>query len=443
MQQSYDSSVRYPEKKKPKIPIQSQGAEKYQELSEIQEQIQSMTVVPDFGYDKNQIEFKDISGWKLFYDFVQREPKFQKLQKYIKERNQEIREKQKLQKKKKTKKQNQDDIDIIDKDHLVKSKVSKDLEQLISIHKSENDFLRSMKTISRFKTSTNNSLSKPPRLPEKSHERYNSTKENPLLGITMNGLDTNQRASQTEDYRKLSEQEKELIKILRPYEKDLVYKLQELITKPFNILEKISEDMVDYEPLKPLIVEFNHVKVLLQELRVKYLMTKNSKKNSLDMNSSQIRLNVNNNDRGSQLKFERLKLPQISTADQSFDNQRELTSTTRQGREKAYTTRVENSLNSNNTQSTNISTVNIMNKVGVKAPLQNAIQIYQMNTSQKKLLNSPKRKREGEQTKMKIPAGSKVLYMVGIKKLQDSISNKLILDSINKLRNYDFPCDRY
>jgi hypothetical protein len=52
-----------------------------------------MTVVPDFGYEKNSIEFKDISGWKLFYDYVQKEPKFQKLSKFIKERNQEILEK--------------------------------------------------------------------------------------------------------------------------------------------------------------------------------------------------------------------------------------------------------------------------------------------------------------------------------------------------------------
>ena len=42
-----------------------------------------MTVVPDFGYDSNTVEDRKFDGWKLLYDYVQKEPKFQKLTNYI------------------------------------------------------------------------------------------------------------------------------------------------------------------------------------------------------------------------------------------------------------------------------------------------------------------------------------------------------------------------
>lgn len=47
----------------------------------------SMNVVPDFGYEQNTLEYRDLGGWKLFYDYVKKEPKFQKLTNYINEKN--------------------------------------------------------------------------------------------------------------------------------------------------------------------------------------------------------------------------------------------------------------------------------------------------------------------------------------------------------------------
>jgi len=43
----------------------------------------------------------------------------------------------------------------------------------------------------------------------------------------------------------LTDQEKDIIRILRPIEKELVIKLQDLITKPFNIhdLEKHNKEI--------------------------------------------------------------------------------------------------------------------------------------------------------------------------------------------------------
>ena len=50
--------------------------------------MQSMNVVPDFGYEKNTIEYKDLGGWKLFCDYISKEPKYEKLKNYIKVKRQ-------------------------------------------------------------------------------------------------------------------------------------------------------------------------------------------------------------------------------------------------------------------------------------------------------------------------------------------------------------------
>lgn len=53
----------------------------------------SMSVVPDFGYPEygsqggSLLYNNEIFGWKLFYDYVKKEPKFQKLSNFIEERN--------------------------------------------------------------------------------------------------------------------------------------------------------------------------------------------------------------------------------------------------------------------------------------------------------------------------------------------------------------------
>lgn len=76
--------------RKPKIPIKSTGKEKMSELQSLRKQIMSMTVVPDFGYEKSGMEFwEDVGGWKLFYDYVKKEPKYQKLTNYIQNKNEQ------------------------------------------------------------------------------------------------------------------------------------------------------------------------------------------------------------------------------------------------------------------------------------------------------------------------------------------------------------------
>ena len=42
-----------------------------------------MKVFPDFGYEKNTIEYRDFGGWKIFCDYISKEPKYQKLKNYI------------------------------------------------------------------------------------------------------------------------------------------------------------------------------------------------------------------------------------------------------------------------------------------------------------------------------------------------------------------------
>ena len=65
-----------------------------------------MQVVPDFGYDKGSMDFKeDVNGWRLLYDYVQKEPKYQKLTNYIASRTKEQEEKKLRDKKKKSKRQ--------------------------------------------------------------------------------------------------------------------------------------------------------------------------------------------------------------------------------------------------------------------------------------------------------------------------------------------------
>lgn len=43
----------------------------------------SVNVFPDFRYDTNTLEYRDISGWKLFCDYISKEPRFEKLTNYI------------------------------------------------------------------------------------------------------------------------------------------------------------------------------------------------------------------------------------------------------------------------------------------------------------------------------------------------------------------------
>ena len=42
-----------------------------------------MNVFPDFGYEKNNLEYRDMGGWKLFCDYISKEPKYEKLRNYI------------------------------------------------------------------------------------------------------------------------------------------------------------------------------------------------------------------------------------------------------------------------------------------------------------------------------------------------------------------------
>ena len=95
-----------------------------------------MTVIPDFGYKDNGICYNDLGGWKLFYDFVKKEPKFQKLSNYIEQRNLKKREKNNSIQKKKKMTINQDDLMQVSKNDelLQKSKMSKELESLIGLH---------------------------------------------------------------------------------------------------------------------------------------------------------------------------------------------------------------------------------------------------------------------------------------------------------------------
>ena len=63
-----------------RIPIKSFGEAKYEELSNISKQMLSMTVVPDFGEGyTNPPEFREFGGWKVFYDYIKKEPRFEKL----------------------------------------------------------------------------------------------------------------------------------------------------------------------------------------------------------------------------------------------------------------------------------------------------------------------------------------------------------------------------
>lgn len=83
-----------------KIPIQQSGPHKYLELEELDKQILSMTVVPDFGYSEERTvvdQASNLTGWKLLYDYVRKSPKMVKLQHIVKEklRQKELREKQK------------------------------------------------------------------------------------------------------------------------------------------------------------------------------------------------------------------------------------------------------------------------------------------------------------------------------------------------------------
>ena len=80
----------------PKIPIQQSGPQKYLELEELNKQILSMTVVPDFGYQERNVvdQAQNLTGWKLLYDYVRKSPKMVKLQHIVKQklREKELRE---------------------------------------------------------------------------------------------------------------------------------------------------------------------------------------------------------------------------------------------------------------------------------------------------------------------------------------------------------------
>ena len=63
----------------PRIPIQVSGPQKYSELEELNKQILSMTVVPDFGYQEKTYGDESVAGWRLLYDYVKKSPKMIKL----------------------------------------------------------------------------------------------------------------------------------------------------------------------------------------------------------------------------------------------------------------------------------------------------------------------------------------------------------------------------
>jgi hypothetical protein len=70
-----------------KIPIRDSGPSKYLELEDLNRQIMSMTVVPDFGYEqKNVVDQQNVFGWRLLYDYVRKSPKMVRLQHIIKEK---------------------------------------------------------------------------------------------------------------------------------------------------------------------------------------------------------------------------------------------------------------------------------------------------------------------------------------------------------------------
>eukprot|EP00347_Sterkiella_histriomuscorum_P003210 403365169 len=216
---------------KPKIPIKSQGAQKYQELASIDEQIQSMTCVPDFGYKQDTIEFKDMSGWKLFYDCIQKEPKYQKLTNYIKERTKETQERLKLQKKKKSKQSLMEELNPRNNEIMKNSKASKELEQLITIHQNQQQFLDNFKTkhnIHRNKTANHNSTTKISSLQEHKIDKNADRDVEILLDDKQHKQDIKYNSNQT------NKDEQSLLRTLKQYEKETSIKLQELLNQNIN-----------------------------------------------------------------------------------------------------------------------------------------------------------------------------------------------------------------
>lgn len=54
----------------PRIPIEVSGT--HGQLEELNKQIMSMTVVPDFGYQEKNYGDDSVSGWRLLYDYVKK-----------------------------------------------------------------------------------------------------------------------------------------------------------------------------------------------------------------------------------------------------------------------------------------------------------------------------------------------------------------------------------
>mmetsp|Transcript_34468 Transcript_34468/g.52748 ORF Transcript_34468/g.52748 Transcript_34468/m.52748 type:complete len:152 (-) Transcript_34468:105-560(-) len=69
--------------RKPKSNITTKFSKRL-ELDHIEEMIQGMAVIPDFGFDHQQIQRdQSISGWELLRDFFLSDNKYERLENYI------------------------------------------------------------------------------------------------------------------------------------------------------------------------------------------------------------------------------------------------------------------------------------------------------------------------------------------------------------------------
>ena len=72
--------------KSPNARVQSQ-IHKRLELEHISETVAKINIVPDFGYQTNDVMNKeDLRGWNLFRDFIQAEYKYERLENFIQSR---------------------------------------------------------------------------------------------------------------------------------------------------------------------------------------------------------------------------------------------------------------------------------------------------------------------------------------------------------------------
>ena len=132
------------------------GPEKYNEMEDLNKQILSMRVVPDFGYYDDLVREDAPTGWTMLYDYCKKEPRLQKLQNVVHNRLQErevILRMRRQEEQFKKKKQNSDGttnqiminpMDLLEEEEKKKElaklqktsgqKMLDNLDELISIH---------------------------------------------------------------------------------------------------------------------------------------------------------------------------------------------------------------------------------------------------------------------------------------------------------------------